>query len=123
MSSPPGPVAVGTLILAADRLPAPGSPPYILRWSVRISRRRSLSGEMSVNSFSAENALSILPAFCIRSAYCTKFCWASVMKPFAAYSFASFRYVACLAGALRSTLLHMAMALLWNPSSAYLSTA
>jgi len=78
---------------------------------------------MSANSLSAAKACSIFPAFCIRSAYCTKFCCASAMNPLAAYSFASFRYVACRAGALRSTLLHIAMALLWKPSSAYLSTA
>ena len=97
--------------------------PYIFKCSYRISRRFSLSGEISVNSFSAENACSIFPAFCIRSAYCTKFCCASAMKPFAAYSLASLRYVVCRAGALRSTLLHIAIALLWKPSSAYLSTA
>ena len=67
---------------------------------------------MSVNSFSAAKACSILPTFCIRSAYSTKFCFASDMNPLAAYSFASLRYVVCRAGAFRSTLLHIAIALL-----------
>src|SRR5256886_1711339 len=69
----------------------PGSLPYILSCSANISRRLALSGEISVNSFNAANACSILPTFCIRSAYSTKFCFASAMKPLAAYSFASFR--------------------------------
>ena len=69
----------------------PGSAPYILRCSVSISRRFALSDEMSVNSFSAAKAWSIFPTFCIRSAYSTKFCLASAMKPLAAYSLASLR--------------------------------
>jgi len=76
-----------------------------------------------VNSFSAANACWILPIFCMRPAYSTKFCFASATNPLAAYNFASLRYVVCRPGALRSTLLHIAIALLWNPSSAYLSTA
>ncbi len=97
--------------------------PYIFKCSSSILRRSSLSGEMSVNSFNAENACWILPAFCIRSAYSTKFCLASAMKPLAAYSFASLRYTVGRPGALRRTLLHIAIALLWRPCSAYLSTA
>jgi hypothetical protein len=72
---------------------------------------------------SAAKACWMAPAFCIRSAYSMKFCLASAMKPFAAYSLASFKYVVGRPGALRNTLLHIAMALLWNPSSAYRSTA
>ena len=60
------------------------SSPYIFRCSASISRRCSLSGEMSVNSFSAAKACWIFPARCIRSAYSTKFCLASAMNPLAA---------------------------------------
>ena len=67
---------------AAARLP--GSVPYIFRCSDSISRRFALSGEMSVNSFSAAKAWSIFPTFCMRSAYSTKFCLASAMNPLAA---------------------------------------
>src|SRR2546422_6619110 len=68
-----------------------GSSPYILRCSASMSRRCSLSGEMSVNSFSAAKACWIFPIRFIRSAYSTKFCLASEMNPLAAYSLASFR--------------------------------
>ena len=65
--------------------------PYILRCSSSISRSWVFSGEMSVNSLSAANACWIFPIFCMRSAYSTKFCFASATNPFAAYSLASFR--------------------------------
>src|SRR6266699_1910987 len=65
--------------------------PYIWRCSSSIPRSWLFSGEMSVNSLSAANACWIFPIFCMRSAYSTKFCFASAMKPFAAYSLASFR--------------------------------
>ena len=53
----------------------------------RAGRRASAGcrpdpGQRSANSFSARNASSILPAFCIRSAYSRKFCLASLLKPF-----------------------------------------
>ncbi len=76
---------------AVERRPPPGSSPYILRCSYSMPRRCSLSGEMSVNSFSAAKACWIFPIRCIRSAYSTKFCFASPMNPLAAYSLASFR--------------------------------
>src|SRR5712691_9021178 len=65
--------------------------PYIRRCSSSVSRRCAPSAEMSANSFRAAKACWIFPTLCIRSAYSTKFCLASAMKPFEAYSLASLR--------------------------------
>src|SRR5439155_980297 len=83
----PGLAGAGALARPCD---IRGSP-YMRRCSSSSCRKWSLSGEMSANSFSAANACCSFPAFCIRSAYVTKFCWASAMKPLAAYSLASLR--------------------------------
>ena len=52
--------------------------------SASISRMSSWSGQRSANSFSARNASSSLPAFCMRSAYSRKFGFASPLNPLAA---------------------------------------
>jgi len=73
---------------AAGAVARPGgrrsASPYILRCSSSIPRNWAFSGEMSANSFSAANACWIFPIFCMRSAYSTKFCFASATNPFAA---------------------------------------
>jgi hypothetical protein len=62
-----------------------------LSCSASSRRISSLSGERSANSFSARNASSVLPDFCIRSAYSSRFCLACATSPRSTMSWASRR--------------------------------
>ncbi len=58
--------------------------PAFASCSASMSRMSVWSGHRSANSARARKASSTRPAFCIRSAYSRKFCFASALKPLCA---------------------------------------
>jgi len=101
---------------AAGAVPRPGGAPLgiavHLEMLLQHPRNWAFSGEMSANSFSAANACWIFPDLCMRSAYSNKISASLGYESLRRVELGQLQGGRLPAGALRGTLLHIAIALL-----------